>query len=207
MSLKRMFDLLAAATALLVLSPIFLLLSLAIKLDSSGPVLYKARRIGQGGVLFFMYKFRTMVAHADRAGPALTYKADPRITRVGSWLRKVRLDELPQLINVLKGEMSLVGPRPEAPEFVRAEQPLWSQVLSVPPGMCGLAQLAFAMDEAEVLADVSTLDRDYLTQILPMKLQLDVHYVSTQSLMLDITLLLKTFWLVIRPNRSMAVRA
>lgn len=206
MSLKRIFDLAAATTVLIILFPVFLFLSLAIKLDSPGPIFYKARRIGRGGLLFYMYKFRTMVAQADLSGPALTYKADPRITRVGRWLRKVRLDELPQLINVLKGEMSMVGPRPEAPEFVRAEQPLWPQVLSVAPGMCGLAQLAFAMDEHEVLNNVSTLDHDYLTQILPVKLQLDVRYVHTQSLLLDITLLVKTFWLVVRPNRAATVR-
>src|SRR4051794_34291597 len=114
MTLKRIFDIAVASIALLVLIPVLLIIALVVKLESRGAVFYKARRIGRGGVLFHMYKFRTMHVHADRAGPGLTYKDDPRITRAGRFLRRLRLDELPQLLNVLRGEMSLVGPRPEA---------------------------------------------------------------------------------------------
>jgi lipopolysaccharide/colanic/teichoic acid biosynthesis glycosyltransferase len=206
MILKRLFDIVVASIALMLLSPFLLTIALLVMLDSRGPVLYKARRIGQGGRLFRMYKFRTMAAGADRRGPALTYKDDPRITRAGRLLRRVRLDELPQLINVLRGDMSLVGPRPEAPEYVRLDQPVWRAVLSVRPGICGLAQLSFAVDEAALLTNQATVDDDYLTKVLPAKLQLDLRYVSTQSLLFDLQLLFWTFWLLVRPaHRAGAV--
>jgi lipopolysaccharide/colanic/teichoic acid biosynthesis glycosyltransferase len=189
MTSKRIFDIVLVSTGLMLLAPLFLLLGLLVKLDSSGPVFYKARRVGRGGVQFRMYKFRTMRVDADQVGPALTFKDDPRITRVGRWLRRFRLDELPQLINVLRGDMSLVGPRPEAPEFVQLSQPIWWQVLTVRPGICGLAQLTFAIDEAAVLNNQATIDSDYLTQILPIKLNLDLRYVQQQSLLFDLRVL------------------
>lgn len=201
MTFKRCFDVAAAAIALLLLTPVFLAIALLIKLDSSGPTLYKARRIGRAGRLFHMYKFRTMRTDADRTGPGLTFKDDPRITRVGRLLRKTRIDELPQLLNVLKGDMSVVGPRPEAPEYVQIEQPIWREVLSVRPGICGLAQLAFAIDEAELLSNQATVDSDYTTQILPLKLNLDLRYVHGQSLWLDFKLLFQTVLLLARQEK------
>jgi lipopolysaccharide/colanic/teichoic acid biosynthesis glycosyltransferase len=150
-----------------------------------------------------MYKFRTMRVDADQVGPALTFKDDPRITRVGRWLRRFRLDELPQLINVLRGDMSLVGPRPEAPEFVQLSQPIWWQVLTVRPGICGLAQLTFAIDEAAVLNNQATIDSDYLTQILPIKLNLDLRYVQQQSLLFDLRVLAQTVLLLLRQQQQL----
>jgi lipopolysaccharide/colanic/teichoic acid biosynthesis glycosyltransferase len=201
MTLKRIFDIVVASIALLLLVPVFVVIALAVKLDSRGSAFYKARRIGQGGWLFHMYKFRTMHVNADRVGPGVTYKDDPRITRVGRLLRRLRLDELPQLLNVLLGDMSLVGPRPEAPEYVRMDQLVWRQVLSVQPGICGLAQLSFAIDEAEQLGDGASADDEYLTKILPAKLQLDLRYIYTRSLLFDLQLLLQTALLLIRPHR------
>ncbi|MBK9942189.1 MAG: sugar transferase [Kouleothrix sp.] len=203
MTSKRIFDIVLVSTGLMLLAPLFLLLGLLVKLDSSGPVFYKARRVGRGGVQFRMYKFRTMRVDADQVGPALTFKDDPRITRVGRWLRRFRLDELPQLINVLRGDMSLVGPRPEAPEFVQLSQPIWWQVLTVRPGICGLAQLTFAIDEAAVLNNQATIDSDYLTQILPIKLNLDLRYVQQQSLLFDLRVLAQTVLLLLRQQQQL----
>lgn len=203
MTSKRIFDIVLVSTGLMLLAPLFLLLGLLVKLDSSGPVFYKARRVGRGGVPFRMYKFRTMRVDADQVGPALTFKDDPRITRVGRWLRRFRLDELPQLINVLRGDMSLVGPRPEAPEFVQLSQPIWWQVLTVRPGICGLAQLTFAIDEAAVLNNQATIDSDYLTQILPIKLNLDLRYVQQQSLLFDLRVLAQTVLLLLRQQQQL----
>jgi lipopolysaccharide/colanic/teichoic acid biosynthesis glycosyltransferase len=205
MATKRLFDIFAALVGLVLLVPVFLAIAVAIMVDSRGPVFYRARRIGQGGRRFGMYKFRTMVVGADRVGPALTYKDDPRVTRVGRLLRRFRLDELPQLINVLLGDMSLVGPRPEAPEYVRFEQFVWRQVLSVRPGICGLAQLAFAIDEQALLVDQRTVDRDYITQILPVKLQLDLRYVYKRSLLLDLKLLAQTALMLFWPGRPVSL--
>ena len=205
MTFKRLFDVVVALMALALLTPAFLIIMTIIALDSPGPVFYKARRIGQRGRLFRMYKFRTMRLDADRLGPALTYKDDPRITRVGRLLRKARIDELPQFLNVLKGDMSIVGPRPEAPEYVQIEQFIWQQVLSVRPGICGLAQLAFAVDEASLLNNRATIDQDYMTQILPAKLRLDLRYIYTQSLLLDLKLLAQTFLLLVRRQKMKGV--
>jgi lipopolysaccharide/colanic/teichoic acid biosynthesis glycosyltransferase len=201
MTFKRIFDIAVASIALLLLIPLFLTIALAVKLDSRGSVFYKARRIGRGGWLFHMYKFRTMHVNADRVGPGLTYQDDPRITRVGRFLRKLRFDELPQLLNVLAGEMSLVGPRPEAPEYVRLDQLVWRQVLSVQPGICGLAQLTFAVDEAALLGDGASAADVYRTKILPAKLQLDLRYIYTRSLLFDLKLLFQTALLLIRQRR------
>jgi lipopolysaccharide/colanic/teichoic acid biosynthesis glycosyltransferase len=204
MTLKRLFDILVASAALVCLSPLLLLLAVAVALDSRGPIFYRARRVGRGGREFRMYKFRTMVADADRRGPGLTYQGDPRVTRVGRLLRRARLDELPQLINVLRGEMSVVGPRPEAPEYVQLESPIWRQVLSVPPGICGLAQLSFALDEAALLGSGATADQDYLTKVLPSKLQLDLRYIQMRSLLFDLQLLFQTALMLIGQRRPAA---
>lgn len=205
MAPKRLFDIAVAFAALVLLAPVLLAIGLLIKLDSRGPALYKARRVGKGGQPFEMYKFRTMIAHADQCGPAVAYKDDPRITRVGRLLRRARIDELPQFFNVLKGDMSLVGPRPEAPEYVKLDQSIWQQVLSVRPGICGLAQLVFAVDEAALLNNLATVDQDYISQVLPAKLQLDLRYISTQSLLFDVKLLAQTFLLLVSHDRRVPI--
>ena len=162
---KRLFDLLGAALALLLLSPLLLLIALAIRLDSPGPVFFRQLRVGRHGVPFRIHKFRTMAA--DAPGLPLTVGADPRITRVGARLRDLRLDELPQLIDVLAGSMSLVGPRPEVPRYVAHYPPeLRERVLSVRPGITDPASLLF-IDEAELLRRAADPEREYIEVIMP----------------------------------------
>jgi lipopolysaccharide/colanic/teichoic acid biosynthesis glycosyltransferase len=187
---KRALDLLVSSLALLLLSPLLLLLTLWVKLDSQGPVLYSGRRVGKDGQPFLMYKFRTMVEGAERRGPAVTYRDDPRITRAGRFLRRTKLDELPQLLNVVRGEMSLVGPRPEDPSYVALYTPQQRQVLSVKPGITGPTQLEYR-DEASMLQGES-VDEEYVTRLMPEKLKLDLEYVRQRSLALDLRILWRT---------------
>ena len=193
---KRTFDLGIAILALLLLSPLFCLASLLAKLQSKGPVFYKAKRVGKDEVPFEMYKFRTMVVDADTLGGSLTTYRDTRITHIGRFLRWTKLDELPNLINVIKGEMSLIGPRPEAPDYVKHYTEVQRQVLQVKPGMTGPSQLA-NRDEEQKLKGHSDAEHYYITELMPQKLALDLHYVATQSIAADIGWLLKTFWVVI----------
>jgi len=187
---KRMFDLLVAGVALLLLSPLLLLLGLLVRLDSPGPVLFRQQRVGRHGVPFRIHKFRTMVHGA--AGLSLTVGADPRITRVGAFLRRTRLDELPQLIDVLQGRMSLVGPRPELPRYV-AQYPadLRERVLAVRPGITDPSSLAF-IDEAELLARAADPEREYVQVILPAKLKCAADYAERASLASDLGVLWAT---------------
>jgi lipopolysaccharide/colanic/teichoic acid biosynthesis glycosyltransferase len=203
--LKRAFDLIGSLGALIVFSPVFLVAAILIKLDSSGPIFYKAKRIGKDGKPFTIYKFRTMVANAAEIGPALTYNQDPRITRVGRFLRRTHIDEWPQFLNILKGEMSFVGPRPEAPIYVKHYTPQQREVLKVKPGMTGLAQVKYMMDEASML-DAANLDEVYLSEILPRKLELDLQYIQNRSLLLDLKLLIQTV-LITLIRRSGSVHA
>lgn len=193
---KRTFDLGFAMIALLLLAPLFFLGSLLAKLQSKGPVFYKAKRVGKDETLFEMYKFRTMVVNADTLGGSLTTYRDTRITPIGRFLRWTKLDELPNLINVIKGEMSLIGPRPEAPNYVKCYTEIQKQVLQVKPGMTGPSQLA-NRDEEEKLKGQQDAEHYYITELMPKKLALDLHYVATQSIVSDIGWLLKTFWVVI----------
>jgi lipopolysaccharide/colanic/teichoic acid biosynthesis glycosyltransferase len=187
---KRALDLLISGPGLVLLCPLWLLLALWIKLDSSGPVLYRGKRVGRDGRPFHMYKFRTMVVGAERSGPAVTYRDDPRITKAGRFLRRTKLDELPQLLNVLRGEMGLVGPRPEDPVYVALYTPEQRQVLSVKPGVTGPTQLEYR-NEASMLSGES-VDEDYVSRIMPEKLKLDLEYVRQRSLMLDLKILWRT---------------
>ena len=199
---KRTFDLLFTTIGLVLLSPLFLLGILLAKLQSKGPIFYKAKRVGRGEVIFEMYKFRTMIVNADTLGGSLTTYRDDRITSIGRFLRWTKLDELPNLINVIKGEMSLIGPRPEAPDYVKYYTQTQKQVLQVKPGMTGPSQLA-NRDEEEKLKGQLDAENYYITELMPKKLALDLHYVATQSIATDIGWLLKTFWVVIfAPRRS-----
>ena len=193
---KRTFDLVFAISALLLLSPLFLVGSLLAKLQSKGPTFYKAKRVGKDEAIFEMYKFRTMVVNADTLGGSLTTYRDTRITPIGRFLRWTKLDELPNLINVIKGEMSLIGPRPEAPDYVKHYTEIQKQVLQVKPGMTGPSQLA-NRDEEEKLKGQQDAEHYYITELMPKKLALDLHYVATQSIASDIGWLLKTLWVVI----------
>jgi lipopolysaccharide/colanic/teichoic acid biosynthesis glycosyltransferase len=201
---KRLFDILVSLIGLVIFSPLMLGLAVLVKLDSSGPVLYRAPRIGRGGRPFHMLKFRTMVANAHQLGPAVTYERDPRITHLGAILRSVRLDELPQLINVLRGEMSLVGPRPEAPEYVAYYTPEQRAVLQVRPGVTGLAQLTFR-NEAEMLSGDSP-EQEYINNILPYKVSIDLSYIERQSLWLDIRILVSTVLVMVGDRLGLPIR-
>jgi lipopolysaccharide/colanic/teichoic acid biosynthesis glycosyltransferase len=189
---KRLFDVIVAAGALLLLTPLLLGVALAVRLDSPGPVFFRQERVGRGGVLFRIHKFRTMRVDAPALGPQVTVGLDPRITRVGHWLRNRRIDELPQFIDVLLGRMSLVGPRPEVPRFV-AHYPaaLAAQVLAVRPGITDPAALAH-LDEASLLAGSTDPERTYIDQVLPKKLAMQAKYASNATLWSDLAVLGRT---------------
>jgi lipopolysaccharide/colanic/teichoic acid biosynthesis glycosyltransferase len=189
--IKRVFDAVVSGIGLILLAPVFLLVALMIKLDSPGPVLYKGDRIGKNGVPFKIFKLRTMVLHADRMGSALTCGRDSRVTRVGRVLRQWKIDELPQLINVLRDEMSLVGPRPESPSYVQHYTAAQRQVLEVKPGITGLAQVKYRNEE-DLLRQCTNLEREYLTAIMPRKLELDLAYIRQPSFTADLMLIAQT---------------
>lgn len=178
-----------AAAGLLFLSPLMLSLAVAVWLDSGRPVLFRHRRVGRNGRTFELLKFRSMVV--NHGGPALTRRGEARITRAGAWLRRWKLDELPQLINVLRGEMSLVGPRPEVPEYVDLSDPLWQRVLEARPGITDPASLAFRNEEA-LLAAAENVEEYYRAVILPRKLALSAAYLEKRSFFSDVGMLFRT---------------
>jgi lipopolysaccharide/colanic/teichoic acid biosynthesis glycosyltransferase len=190
-NLKRCFDFLAALLGLILLSPVLLLTALSVRCDSRGPIFFKQERVGRGFRRFRIYKFRTMVVDAPKLGLQITAGEDPRITRVGRFLRKWKLDELPQLVNVLKGEMSLVGPRPEVPRYVEMFREDYACVLSVRPGITDPASLKYR-NEATILAQSANPEETYVREILPEKITLAKQYVAQASLRGDIALIWKT---------------
>jgi lipopolysaccharide/colanic/teichoic acid biosynthesis glycosyltransferase len=194
---KRALDVVASGAALLVLSPVLAVIAAIIKLDSSGPVLFRQERVGRNFKPFVIFKFRTMVAAADRIGAPITYGADPRISRVGRVLRQFKLDELPQLFNIIKGDMSLVGPRPEVPRYVQFYAREFAPVLQVRPGLTDLASLKYR-DEAALLGRAENPEQEYLLRILPDKLQLANEYIRRASLSFDLTLIAKTLFRIVR---------
>jgi lipopolysaccharide/colanic/teichoic acid biosynthesis glycosyltransferase len=195
--IKRLVDIGVSAAGLLVLSPLLLLLAAWIRMDSAGPVLYAAPRVGRGGRMFRMYKFRTMVVNADRIGGSSTPDDDPRITHAGRWLRRYKLDELPQLLNVLNGTMSLVGPRPQVKWAVELYTPEQREVLTVPPGITDYASINFP-NEGELLRGSTDPDRDYMEKIHPEKMRLSLEYIRRRSLGTDLAVLARTFAAVFR---------
>ena len=193
---KRLFDIAVAALALGLLSPLLLLVALAVKLDTPGPVFYRQERVGRHGMPFRIHKFRTM--HDGAGGPPLTVGNDPRITRAGAFLRRTRIDELPQFIDVLLGRMSLVGPRPEVPRYVAQYPPaLRERVLAVRPGITDPASLAY-IDEARLLAAAADPEREYVQVILPAKLQHAADYAERSSLATYLAVLWRTLRLLLR---------
>lgn len=189
---KRAFDLVVASLALLLLAPLFALIALAIKLDSPGPVFFRQERVGRHGVPFRIHKFRTMVVDAPTRGPLITVGRDPRITRVGAFLRDTKLDELAQLIDVLQGTMSLVGPRPEVPQYVARYTPEQrAKILSVRPGITDPASLEYRR-ESELLARAADPERAYVEQIMPAKLRQAERYVDEATLWTDLRVLART---------------
>lgn len=201
--MKRTFDIFLAILGLLVLAPLFGIVALLIKVDSSGPVFFRQERIGKGFRPFVIYKFRTMVQDAHQKGGVLTTGGDPRITRVGRILRQAKIDELPQLLNVLIGDMSLVGPRPEVRQYVELFRKHYDTILAVRPGITDLASLKYR-DEAAILARFENPEREYVQRILPDKLRLAEEYVHRSSLVLDLVLIFKTL-LTLIPGRQPGV--
>jgi lipopolysaccharide/colanic/teichoic acid biosynthesis glycosyltransferase len=194
---KRLFDVLAAGAGLVLLAPLLLLMALWIKLDSPGPVLFRQQRVGRHGVPFDIYKFRTMADRPD-AGRQLTVGRDPRITRAGHFLRRSKLDELPQLLNVLEGTMSLVGPRPEVPRYVACYPPeARKAVLSVAPGITDLASILYK-EESEILGRAADPERAYIETILPVKLAYYQRYVRERSSWLDLRIIFQTLAAIVR---------
>ncbi len=190
--IKRAFDLVAATIGLVVLSPVMAVIAVLIKRDSEGPVIFRQERVGRGGSLFTLLKFRTMVTDTQSAGPLVTAATDPRITRFGAHLRSTKLDELPQLVNVILGDMSLVGPRPEVPRYVA----LWTEddrqaILSMQPGITDPATLQLRREES-LLARQPDPERFYAQYLLPRKTAIYREYVQQQSLRLDLRLVLAT---------------
>ena len=195
---KRLFDLCASLAGLVVLSPLFLLITILIKRDSSGPVFFRQTRIGLRGEPFRIHKFRTMATDPLAKDLQLTVGADPRITRTGRWLRNYKLDELPQLIDVVRGKMSLVGPRPEVPKYVEHYPPDVKQVvLSVRPGITDNASIEYR-DENDILAKADDPEQEYIEKVMPVKLEYYMRYVEERSMAGDIAIILRTFGAVLR---------
>jgi lipopolysaccharide/colanic/teichoic acid biosynthesis glycosyltransferase len=190
--LKRFFDILTSLIAFILLSPLFLIITVIIKLTSPGPVFYKGKRVGKGGEIFLMHKFRSMIANADKIGSDLTKYGDNRITGIGKFLRKTKIDELPNLIDVLKGDMSIVGPRPESPSYTQYYDERQKKALNVRPGVTGLAQLQNRREELK-LKDQADPDAYYIHELMPKKLEIDLYYVENRNFMLDLKIILKTF--------------
>lgn len=192
---KRLFDIVCAALGLLILSPVLLVCALLVGLTSPGGVLFRQERIGKDGVPFTIYKFRSM--RKDNAGLKISTSRDTRITSVGRVLRKTKLDELPQLWNVLKGDMSFVGPRPEVREYTDLYTPEQRQVLMVRPGITGLASIRYR-NENELLTASSDPNRTYIDEVMPAKLALDLKYIPCACVSYDIKLIWETLVTVVR---------
>jgi lipopolysaccharide/colanic/teichoic acid biosynthesis glycosyltransferase len=195
---KRAFDLAVAALGLLLTAPLLASIAVAIKCDSAGPVLFRQDRVGRGGRIFRIHKFRTMVVDASTRGTSLTVGDDARITRVGRFLRRSKLDELPQLLDVLAGAMSLVGPRPELPQYVALyPAALRDKVLRVRPGITDPVSLTF-VDESALLARAPDPEREYVEVILPRKLTAAAEYAEHATLVTDLRIITRTLQTVLR---------
>jgi lipopolysaccharide/colanic/teichoic acid biosynthesis glycosyltransferase len=193
-----MVDVVLAVAAIVLLSPLLAVIAIVVKVDSAGPALFRQERVGRGGRVFRIHKFRTMVVDAERRGLLLTVGEDRRITRVGRFLRRHRLDELPQLIDIVKGDMSFVGPRPELPRYVATYPPhLRERALALKPGLTDPASLA-NLDESERLARAADAEREYIDVLLPAKLELSLAYAQRASVMSDLGVLARTLGRLLR---------
>lgn len=191
--IKRIFDIVASGLGIIVLSPILLIIALIIKKESDGPVFFKQIRVGEKGRNFEILKYRTMVVDAEKMGRQITVGNDNRITKIGGFLRKYKLDELPQLINVFKGDMSLVGPRPEVPRYVEMYNEEQRKVLDVKPGITDLASIRYR-DENELLGQAENPDEFYINTIMPDKLALNLEYIRKSNVFLDIYIIFSTIF-------------
>jgi len=188
---KRIFDIVATLLGGVLLLPVIIVIVLWIKLSSTGPLFYVQKRVGKNFKEFDLYKFRSMIVEADKVGPSVTSGDDPRITKIGRIIRRTKIDELPQLLNVLKGDMSLVGPRPEVMKFVEQKKDAYLKVLSVKPGITDNAAIEFR-DEETIMEQYEDKEKAYIEIVLPQKIELYYHYIDTISFTNDIKLILKT---------------
>jgi len=189
--MKRILDIVVSLIGLIFLLPLLVLVAILIKLDSPGPVFFRQERVGRGFRPFLIYKFRTMAEDSPARGPSITFGRDPRITRVGWFLRKSKIDELPQLFNVFKGDMTFVGPRPEVPRYVELFKHDYEEILTIRPGITDLASLKYR-NEAALLGNADNPEQEYLTRVLPDKISLGKEYIKRSSITFDLKLISKT---------------
>lgn len=195
--MKRLFDIVASLSVLVLLFPVFFIIGLLIVLDSRGGVFYKQQRVGRGNVDFGLYKFRSMVSNADKSGQLTVGMRDSRITKIGYMLRKYKLDEFPQLINILKGEMSIVGPRPEVRKYVKMYSAEQLKVLDARPGLTDYASIEYSR-ENELLAKADDPEKTYIEEIMPAKLELNMKYIREQGLLTDLKLIFRTIGKILK---------
>lgn len=188
---KRLVDLLVSLPGLVFISPLLLLICIFIKLADRGPILFSHTRVGKNFKLFKIYKFRTMVINAEDLGPSVTGQRDARITGIGKWLRRFKLDELPQLLNVIKGNMSLVGPRPEMEKYVRLFKDDYHTILQIKPGITDWAALQYRHEE-KILNKYENIEQGYIQEVLPLKIRLYKKYIKELSLNTDLKILFRT---------------
>ncbi len=193
--MKRIFDLTLCIPGLMVIWPMLLVIMFLIRRDGGKTIFFRQQRIGKNGNPFLIWKFRTMVENAETLGKQLTVGDDPRITRIGHWLRKTKLDELPQLFNILSGEMSFVGPRPEVPKYVELYSEEQKQVLNLLPGITDLASIEYR-NESNLLAESSDPEKTYIEEIMPEKIRINLEYCSNANVITDLMVILKTLFRV-----------
>jgi len=196
---KRIFDVTASIIGLIVLLPLFIIIAILIKLNDKGPIFYKQKRIGQNFKPFELLKFRTMVVNADKIGPAVTKDGDPRITKIGKFLRKTKLDELPQLWNVIRGDMSIVGPRPEVEKYIQYYKDDYKEILKVRPGITDYATIKFRNEE-EILSKYDDTESAYIKYVLPEKIKLYKTYIKEISFFTDLKIIFWTLWRIVSKN-------
>lgn len=207
--MKRILDIILSLLFILLFFWLYIIISILILIFSSGPIIFTQKRVGYKGKLFNLYKFRTMSVNAESQGPQITIKDDPRITSIGRILRRTKLDELPSLWNVIKGDMSLVGPRPEVPGYIKYYKPEWMKIFNIKPGITDLATLQFR-DEETILNTAKNIEQAYIEVVLPIKIKIALQYLENRSLGTDIKILLSTIWaltlgkLVSKPDDSLA---
>lgn len=197
MDVKRLFDLTFSALGLLILSPFFLIISLCILFESGRPIIYRQKRLGKDWKHFTIYKFRTMDFQGTAGAPGCSARDDKRVTRAGKCLRKYKLDEIPQLLNVLKGDMSLVGPRPELPKFVEYHSDIFNEILKIKPGITDLASIRFRNESSLLDCEADDAEKVYLTRILPQKVIYNKEYLEKRGFFYDIGLIFRTIYSVI----------
>jgi lipopolysaccharide/colanic/teichoic acid biosynthesis glycosyltransferase len=199
--LKRLFDIFFSLTGILVLLPLFIIISLFIVVDSKGPIVYKQKRVGKNGKDFYLLKFRSMKVNAHKSGLLTIGENDNRITKVGYFIRKYKMDELPQLINVLFGDMSMVGPRPEVRKYVDLYNEEQKKVLSVKPGITDYASIKYS-NENQILGDSDNPEQLYIHEIMPAKLLLNLKYIKEKKCITDFKIIAKTIVKIITPTKQ-----